>query len=520
MAPALQERSAARGGASLGVAVLPSEAFMRTTSGKLAAFALIVAALGGIWWAATRDFHHPATPMPEEPETPAPSTERLAPPTPAENKDLRKQVDALIETLELEHDTKAEQQARAIAKTTSYEELMRLFPSEGKRGIDPPGGRVPSAKVEQELELVAGLAPSDMDLKRLRPLAYQIAGVARISRHLGPPKSAPDMKPGVVFEFEGAADAFLAAVKSNRSDDVVPAVRRLTRACLRCHSQVAGTSLVTRWKETKTTEELIAIVKERAPDGEASEWVGARTAAMQLLAERGPKAKGCVPVLIGTLKEDEPRIRESALTTLRTLGEKDRTGRAELDERLKDESVYLRFWFAHHLAKAKSPGAGLRDALKAPDRDVRAKSAELLGRVSEDATATVAALKGVIETERDEEVRWAAAQALQRFKGADTVDPLLAALKDKDPIVRGRAAQGLVKTGKPAVAGLRAVLKETDRDVKASALGALSRMGPTAKDAVPELQSLLQDEDPLLRKLAGDALRRIDPQAAAEAGLK
>ena len=208
------------------------------------------------------------------------------------------------------------------------------------------------------------------------------------------------------------------------------------------------------------------------------------------------------------------------VSALRSVGQTDRTGLTALDERLKDEEAYLRFWFAYQITYAKSPAAALVVALKDPDRDIRAKSAELLGQLPDEAATVVAVLKATLENDQDEEVRWAATRSLGRFKTDDAVAPLLSALKDKDPIVRGRAALGLAKVGKSAVPGLRAVLKETDREVTSSAIGALGRIGPDAKDAVPELQALLKKDDALLQKLAGDALRKIDPKAADEAGLK
>ena len=59
-----------------------------------------------------------------------------------------------------------------------------------------------------------------------------------------------------------------------------------------------------------------------------------------------------------------------------------------------------------------------------------------------------------------------------------------------------------------------------NREARASALHALGRIGPDARDAIPTLLELMKSEDPLLRKLAGDALRKIDPEAAKQAGVK
>jgi hypothetical protein len=120
----------------------------------------------------------------------------------------------------------------------------------------------------------------------------------------------------------------------------------------------------------------------------------------------------------------------------------------------------------------------------------------------------------------DEDVRLTAMQMLTRLKEVDALPVLIHALEDEDAMVRGRAGIALSRLGKGAVPELRKLLKTGKRDTRASTLGTLARIGGDARESVPDLIPLLKDEDPLLQKLAGDALRKIDPDAAKNAGVK
>ncbi len=54
--------------------------------------------------------------------------------------------------------------------------------------------------------------------------------------------------------------------------------------------------------------------------------------------------------------------------------------------------------------------------------------------------------------------------------------------------------------------------------VRVFALGHLGRMGSAAEPAVPTLKLALNDDDPFIRAVAADSLKKIDPEAAAQAG--
>ena len=84
--------------------------------------------------------------------------------------------------------------------------------------------------------------------------------------------------------------------------------------------------------------------------------------------------------------------------------------------------------------------------------------------------------------------------------------PLLRAQDDDDPKKK--------KTGPPMVDGLKA-LKHADPKVRYRAAHTLAELGPLAKFALPELRELLEDQNPMVRLKAAEALWKIDKTPSA-----
>ena len=97
----------------------------------------------------------------------------------------------------------------------------------------------------------------------------------------------------------------------------------------------------------------------------------------------------------------------------------------------------------------------------------------------------------------------------------DAVAGLLDALGDEACVVRFKAADALAKAGPPVVPHLAGALRDSDRNVRASAARALRAMGPKAQDAVPALEKALRDRDYQVRLWAVDALGSTGPEARA-----
>lgn len=158
----------------------------------------------------------------------------------------------------------------------------------------------------------------------------------------------------------------------------------------------------------------------------------------------------------------------------------------------------------------------LAAALKNPDPNVRRSAVEDLGRIGAPALPSLAAsLK-----DGDPRVRVAAAGAALSIdpKRADALALLIGASKDPDAVVRRLAAESLAV--EPAVAALGGLLDDRNDEVRWAAADSLGELGQAAAPAVPALLHLLGDKDPAFRSVAADALgqgAKGNPQAVAPA---
>jgi len=118
-------------------------------------------------------------------------------------------------------------------------------------------------------------------------------------------------------------------------------------------------------------------------------------------------------------------------------------------------------------------------------------------------------------------VRYRAAEALADNFGADILPDMLKALKDPDPDMRRIATTALKFLGRkavPAAPALTRVLKDKAFDVREGAADALGAMGPLAADAVPRLVKVLRNDDEWwVAHSAYHALTRIGTADALEA---
>jgi hypothetical protein len=106
-------------------------------------------------------------------------------------------------------------------------------------------------------------------------------------------------------------------------------------------------------------------------------------------------------------------------------------------------------------------------------------------------------------------VRWSAAEALGTIGDIRAVEPLVAALRDRDKDVRWAGARSLAAIrDRRAVEPLITALRDQDRDVRIAAVQALGTIGDPR--AVGPLMAIL-DQDPhdWVRMVAADALERL-----------
>lgn len=116
-----------------------------------------------------------------------------------------------------------------------------------------------------------------------------------------------------------------------------------------------------------------------------------------------------------------------------------------------------------------------------------------------------------------------AANSIGRFGPAArcAIPVLIQAVKGNDAPVRGTAVSALGEIGcEPDVVIPALIACLGDDDVNDEAAEALGKFGSLAKAAVPKLIPLLKVPDKDLHTAVVEALRKIDPEAAAKAGVK
>ena len=180
----------------------------------------------------------------------------------------------------------------------------------------------------------------------------------------------------------------------------------------------------------------------------------------------GAKPDAAVPVLCKLLSDPDDWVRGSALPTLGLMGSKAKPAVSAF-------IATLRFGTNGHIV------------------GIRGTAAWALGEVGPDARMAVPWLRQSL-SDTNAPMRLSAAIALWRISQDTNVVSVVIEQFDRNP---------------------------QNREI----LRALGEMGPLAKSAVPTLLKLLRDPDslgPYVAPLAREALKKIDPEAAANAGAK
>ncbi|MHB8519989.1 MAG: HEAT repeat domain-containing protein [Limisphaerales bacterium] len=187
--------------------------------------------------------------------------------------------------------------------------------------------------------------------------------------------------------------------------------------------------------------------------------------------------------------------------------------------------------------KAKTAIPDLVAVLKEQDptsRSAKYYAAQALGRIGSEAKACVADLVTCLKKDPSDEVRAQAAQALGRIgqPARLAVPALIEALKSRHGFTRYFAIESIWEIAPDQVPVAMPALVNTftneqsfwpaDRDSPSHEgfLLLLRKMGPSAHDAGPLLLSGLASSNVNVSKAAAQALQKIDPEAAAKAGVK
>lgn len=161
--------------------------------------------------------------------------------------------------------------------------------------------------------------------------------------------------------------------------------------------------------------------------------------------------------------------------------------------------------------------------LKKQEAVKKRKTVKQLSAMGTQAREAGPVMIALLEKDRDPLIRRGAAEALGNI-GADrkaSIKALAKAMNDDDAEVIATASASLSKFGKDAVPVFREGLVSKDNEIRKQSAEALARIGPDAKEAVPELIKAFQTETPTPRKgntikaTYAAALGSIGPDAKA-----
>jgi HEAT repeat protein len=283
----------------------------------------------------------------------------------------------------------------------------------------------------------------------------------------------------------------------------------------------------------------------------------ARSCAAMALGGIGKGDSSVTVALIGALKDTNWWVRSDATRALGQIGEGNRSAITALTEAFMDKKSMLQSEAAEALGSIGKGDSNvlttMLEVLGDTNQYMRKLAASALGRVGEGNKSVIVAVTGALK-DKDTEVRTSAVSALASIgKGdSDAAMALSEALKDDDPDVRinaalvlcnieegnggsnlvavltealesGRrhhsgieisAALGLCKIGEGkgdsgVVTALRAALWAKDADDRTSAARYLSQIGQGDQAVVAGLTKALDDEVPLVRELATNALLKL-----------
>jgi len=244
-----------------------------------------------------------------------------------------------------------------------------------------------------------------------------------------------------------------------------------------------------------------------------------RGAAFFLLGKFGAGNAEVDQALIAALTDKDASVRAIALQAVNELqGDAVLPAIEQLARRLDDpqEDKHIRGQIARRIGRLGPQAKQVLPTLKRlgrtdPDRDVRAACLYAVYRIANRDEA-VGVFREVLHEDADSGLRGASVSRLIGYGAiteADMPDLITVLDKSESSSHRGRASEALALIGEPALPALVERFGGTNREIRTLAVMAVGRMGPAAKSAVPQLQRLLDDEDPNVRIAAEISLRRI-----------
>jgi HEAT repeat protein len=225
-----------------------------------------------------------------------------------------------------------------------------------------------------------------------------------------------------------------------------------------------------------------------------------RQYAANVIHDMGPEAKAAVPALIKLLHDKDSDSRDAAAKALGAMRSAAKAAVPALINALDDPESYVRHVAAESLGQigpdAKSAAPDLVKMLRSVWRRDRCLAARTLGKINPDANVAAGPLAEAAVDDYGE-VREAAIAALIG---------LGAGAKLAVPVLVNRLHADVGAEAKPAVPVL---VKRLHAGERSCALTALAKLGPLAKDAIPEMAKMLTDNN--LELVAFEALTDLGP---------
>jgi HEAT repeat protein len=248
------------------------------------------------------------------------------------------------------------------------------------------------------------------------------------------------------------------------------------------------------------------------------------------LGEMHAGAKEAIPALLEAVKDQDSKVRAAAVAALGAMGPAAKTAIPAGTRLLRDEDSAVRrsaavaLWYIDR--RVDGTLNNLIEGIRDDDHDPvdRIECIQIIGTMAPKSKRAVGSLVQVL-ADRRPEIRVASAKALLQL-GPEAVSRaityLVRMIIDKKTGNDDRRAAGdaLVEIGADAVEGMLRLLRDDDPDVRELGAVLLGRMATRAKAAITPLTRALNDDEDSVRQAAGEALKKIDPDAAAKAGIK
>lgn len=240
------------------------------------------------------------------------------------------------------------------------------------------------------------------------------------------------------------------------------------------------------------------------------------------LGRIGPAAKEAIPDLLNAWKDASPNLRAPVVSTLIKVGAQGEQVRDLLKEALKTGSVTLRLLAAEHLwyldRQPDDIMPSLLELLKSQQLvQSVGRLVVIMGPAAKEAVPLLTdMLQSSNYSSRSEALRVLEQLTDTGLKNKDLAAQLVKTLQQPEPSWKLQVVRALRKLGAEEKTAIDTLIEMIDKSTpyRSSALTVLAEFGPTAKDAVPRLQTYLQDPQTLARLHTAEAIIALDPGQA------